>query len=185
MFRVKGKDFKLFLSDMGIRQHRPHATLISIRYTKEGNNVCIYHQFLLIDSAGYVNQLNRKVPFSTFDEISFHNIWEWLLSWMIVAALKGKEKDERTQPYIQLSSLDQALFWVGEITRSRETQPHNRETISHPDLKYPWYQRFCSQVRLDASVSAGGRPIFGRIPKSRAAENRAWKSLAPRVDLQL
>ena len=46
MFKVKGKDFKLFLSDMGIRQHRPHATLISIRHTKEGNNVCIYHQFL-------------------------------------------------------------------------------------------------------------------------------------------
>ena len=46
MFRVKGKDFKLFLSDMGIRQHRPHGTLISIRHTKEGSNVCIYHQFL-------------------------------------------------------------------------------------------------------------------------------------------
>ena len=54
-----------------MRQHRPHATLISARHTKEGNNVCICHQFLLIDSAGYVNQLNSKVPFSTFDEILF------------------------------------------------------------------------------------------------------------------
>ena len=98
---------------------------------------------------------------------------------------RGPSIDKRTQPYIQLSSLDQALFWVVDITRSGVTQPHNRETISDPDLKYTWYQRFPSQVRLDASVSAGGRQIFGRSPKSRATGNCAWRSLAPSVDLQL
>ena len=46
MLEWEGKDFKLFLSNKGMRQHRPHATLISIRHTKEGNNVCICHQFL-------------------------------------------------------------------------------------------------------------------------------------------
>ena len=46
---------------MGMRQHRPHATQITF--------VSIINFYRL--SAGYVNQLNRKVPFSTFDEILF------------------------------------------------------------------------------------------------------------------